>query len=419
MLYAKGMEIDRIASPFIELLYDLDEIYRRILIPEDLCISKYLYYLRDAGPVFYVIIDQTSKIIDVVAEMKNGHYIKCKLVDNYTPEPENIGQNDYGYECGHEIFSHKIVQLSADLALKNDGKNKLFLNPYRGPLYSPEFDYSIYPLSREKNLHYAGKRPENTYFIVLSPTGQIIDVIAELIRGDFIKCARTTTASPDDIESDEDLRLGYLCGYEFFEINHMRQTAKLAKARKLKQLRQVYPKKYKDDSLEGFMYPLYPNGRFYGSAVRTSNGIRPCEASMRGIEAAHPETDNFICEYVNVEFENERLLEIVKFACKALGTQARKFPAKYNGPAFNVHGPYVTWPIKNGNSINGRKNPLPTLFYLITNYKFRVVMNSECMLAGVIAKYDENTFYKCRRSNDYSIPGGESSTPITETPMLK
>ncbi|POS83630.1 hypothetical protein EPUL_003810 [Erysiphe pulchra] len=253
-------------------------------------------------------------IVDVVAEMKNGHFIKCKRVDEFKPEPSIIGQNYYGYECGHELFSHEVVQMSANLAQSNNGRNKLYHNPYDGPLFSPELHYSIYPLSREKNLHYAGKKPENTYFVVISPAGQIIDVIAKLKRGDFIKCARTTTAPPDDIESD--------------------------------------------DVSRPFNYYLVMDKNFQikFAAVKTPNGIKPCEASMRGIEVALPEKDNFKCEYSNIEFKNEILLEIVDAGCKALGTQARKYPAKYNGPEFNVHGPYVTWPIRKGNSIRGCKN---------------------------------------------------------------
>ncbi|POS82114.1 hypothetical protein EPUL_005899, partial [Erysiphe pulchra] len=207
MLLANGMYLDKIALPFKELLYDLHANYWKIKFPEGLSKPKPIHNIKPAS-TFYVIIDNTSKIIDVVTEMKNGHYIKCKRVDNYTLEPPDIGQNDYGYECGHEIFSHKIVQMSADLSRTENNRNKKYLFPYRGPLYWPESDYFIYPLSREMNPQYAAKNPESIYFVVLSPTGQIIDVVAELRRGDFIQCARTAKVPPNT-ESDEDLRLGY------------------------------------------------------------------------------------------------------------------------------------------------------------------------------------------------------------------
>ncbi|POS85140.1 hypothetical protein EPUL_004317, partial [Erysiphe pulchra] len=89
--------------------------------------------------------------------MKNGHYIKCIRVDESAPESQNIDPNDYGYECGHDLFSHDIVQMSTALARTNKVGNKLFLNSYHGSLYLPELNYMIYPLSREKNQHYAGK----------------------------------------------------------------------------------------------------------------------------------------------------------------------------------------------------------------------------------------------------------------------
>ncbi|POS86599.1 hypothetical protein EPUL_001623, partial [Erysiphe pulchra] len=168
------------------------------------------------------------QIVDVVTEMRNSHYIKCKRVDESMPEPSNTGQNEYGYECGHDLFSHEVVQMSADLCKSYKGNHKLYRNFYDGPLYPPELNYYIYPLSREMNQHNNGKIPENTYFVVISPAGEIIDVIAELMQGDFIKCVRTTKVPPE-IESDKDLRLGFSCGLEFFDINHMKQTAKLAK----------------------------------------------------------------------------------------------------------------------------------------------------------------------------------------------
>ncbi|POS83121.1 hypothetical protein EPUL_005724 [Erysiphe pulchra] len=387
--------------------------------------------------------------------MKNGHYIKCKQVDE--AEPSNVGQNEDSYECGHEFFSHKIVQMSANLAQSNNGKNKLYHNPYYGPLFWPESVYYIYPISREKNHHYGGKKPENIYFVVINPAGQIIDVVAELRRGDFIQCARTTIAPPD-IESDEDLRLGYLCGLIFFKMYHMERTADLAKVRSLHQERKVFPQKYNDHLSEGYIYPLFPNGMFYGTVsrplkyfivmdmnfkikyalVKTSTQMKPCEATMRGSEDTPPETDNFFCEYSNTEFKNEVLLENVELACKALGSIYRRYPAIYNGPAFDVVGPYVTMPLKNGKGRSGRKNSLLTPPCFLISYqiiifkvfltdfyvwlappKFRVVMNTECMLAGVIEKYGEKIFKKCLRSKDNSIPGDESEMAITETHIIK
>ncbi|POS83425.1 hypothetical protein EPUL_005321, partial [Erysiphe pulchra] len=373
MLYAKNINIDKISRPFIELLYDLDLSYRKIKVPERLSTPKSSDGIKPGSNPF-VIVNQLDQIVDFVVQMKNGHYIRCKRVDESAPESPNIGPNDYGYECGHDLFSHDIVQRSAALARTNNGENKIFLNDYQGPLYWSGLNYMIYPLSREKYQHYAGKRPENTYYVVISPTGEMIDVIAELMGGDFIKCVRTTKVPPE-IEADQDLRLGYSCGVEFFEINHMKRTAELARARRMHQIKQTYPKEYVDYSFSGLMYPLLPNGRFYGTgsvpgkmkhfiimdlnfnikfaAVKTQMGFTPCEASLRGIEVAPPETDNFLCGPNNIEFTSKRLLELVKIACKALGSNNRRYPAIYNGPAFNVHGPYVTWPIRKGDKPTG------------------------------------------------------------------
>ncbi|POS81634.1 hypothetical protein EPUL_005713, partial [Erysiphe pulchra] len=214
ILYGERIDNDIVVLPFKELIYDVKPNFWEMNIPESLCTPKSTHLIsKRPRPNFSIIIDQMGQFVDVVAEMKNGHYIKCKRVDESTPEsppePSNIGPNDYGYECGHDIFSHATVQMSADLAQSINGGNKLFHIPYQGPLYWPGIDYSIYPLSREKYHHYAGKRPEKTYFVVISPAGKILDVIAQLKSGDFMKCDRTTKVPPD-VESDQDLRLGYL-----------------------------------------------------------------------------------------------------------------------------------------------------------------------------------------------------------------
>ncbi|POS82258.1 hypothetical protein EPUL_005565, partial [Erysiphe pulchra] len=250
MLDERRMNTEKIALPFTELLYNLDPNYRKINIPERLCKPKSLNRKWPRSNP-YVIIDQMWKIIDLVAEMKNGHYIKCKRFDDSAPESQNIDPNDYGYECGHDIFSHEIVQRSASLARSDKIRNTQLLSSYYGPLYSPELDYKIYPLSREKYQNYPGKRPENTYFVVISRTGKMIDVIAELMAGDFIKCVRTTKV-PSDIESDQDFRFGYLCGLEFFGTNHVKLTAKLAEARNLHRGRHIFPKEYNSNSFKGY-----------------------------------------------------------------------------------------------------------------------------------------------------------------------
>lgn len=63
---------------------------------------------------------------------------------------------------------------------------------------------------------------ETTYCVVLSPRGNIVDVIAELNGGDYAKCTRTTKTT--DIVDDE-IGVGFLCGSEFFEPRHLRRTA--------------------------------------------------------------------------------------------------------------------------------------------------------------------------------------------------
>ncbi|POS84957.1 hypothetical protein EPUL_003271, partial [Erysiphe pulchra] len=371
MLNKMGTDIDILAVPFIELLYDLELGYWKIDIPKDLGTPKSSNHIRQES-FFYLILSQSKQIVDVVIQMTNGHYIKCKRVDKSMPQPTNTDQNEYGYECGHDLFSHEVVQMSADLALSNWGRSKLYPAPYHGPLYLPKSDYWIFPLSREMKEHQAGRVPEHTYLVVINPAGKVIDVVAELMQGDYIKCVRTTKVPPD-FGPDQDLRLGYSCGLEFFDINHIKRTAKFAMSRMLQKERRLYPKIYKDNSIEGFIFPLLPHGRFYilghrsykhfivtnlnfsfqFAVARTSKGLVPCEESLRGIEVVPLETDDFRCTYSKTNFENERLLELVEIACKSLGTRSKRFPAIYNGPVFNIPGPYLTWPIKPGNTASG------------------------------------------------------------------
>ncbi|POS88427.1 hypothetical protein EPUL_000173 [Erysiphe pulchra] len=307
--------------------------------------------------------------------MKNGHFIKCKRVDESVPEPPLDDPNvKYNYKCGHDLLSHEVIQFSAETAVSSLGKNKVFPIPYEGNLYRPELKYWIYPVMRANKAHKVRTMPESTYLVVVSAAGELIDVIAELRNRDFIKCTKTIEVTDTNIDEDEDLRSGYLCDLEFFNTRHIKHTAALAKARQeSKSSVGVYPKNYFGPTLEreNWIFPLLPSGMLYGgvarpykyflimntefqveyAAMKTPEGIRPCEVSTRSLGAVPSETDDFKCR--KTEFSNKFLQEVVQVACKSLGTNRRRFPGKYQGPPFAIEGPYVTWPIVKGKQLAG------------------------------------------------------------------
>ncbi|POS87842.1 hypothetical protein EPUL_001569 [Erysiphe pulchra] len=289
--------------------------------------------------------------------MADGHHIKCKRVDKSVPHIDQSEGNNY--ECGHELFTHQTVKFTADQAMLRMNKNFKYPRPFQGNLYDSELGYWMIPVIRNERIGDQLRR-RSTYNVVIASTGGVVDVIAELTDGNFMKCTKTTRRPEEFLKAD--LRVGYLCGTEFFDINHLKSTAKLAKAGHSSK---TYPKLYHDENYAEakWIFPLFPNGRFFAksrmygkyvlvmdksfgiifAAMHSLDTIKPCEETLRGLDTAPPELGDFICHLT--EFPNKHLIDTVEVGCKALGNLRRKFPARYEGPLFNVHGPYFTWPL--------------------------------------------------------------------------
>ncbi|KAI6246547.1 hypothetical protein HI914_05868 [Erysiphe necator] len=217
---------------------------------------------------FFVIIDQMAQIVDVVSQMNNGYFIKCIRVDQLVPQPPPTNLNDCNFECGHEIISNKVVHLSQTRAISKIGHSDSRGTQYHGNLYTPVLNYWIYPISENFPKKPTALEPKYTYYIVLTPFGEIKDVIAKLMHNDFMKCACTTKAPDDSL--DRNLEVGFRCGTKFIGFKHVKRTALHAKRYSSKTNRlDDFPKPYDGPGsrLGQSMFPILINGRFYIGGV--------------------------------------------------------------------------------------------------------------------------------------------------------
>ncbi|KAI6249288.1 hypothetical protein HI914_02647 [Erysiphe necator] len=267
MLSSLGENIDQLGHPFIEPLYNLRPDYRKISIPQELCKGNHLPGLRQECH-FSVIIDQMAQIVDIVSQMNNGFFIKCKRVDQLVPQPQPYNLNECNFECGHKIISHRVVHLSLTRAISDDAPIDLRGTQYHGNLYAPEIDYWIYPIPEKNQKKTAAIVPEYTYYTVLSPYGEIKDVIAKLMHKGFMKCACTTKA-PLVVSLDKK-KGNYMCGTKLLTLKFMKRTALHAKRYKQRSKRwNDFPKPYNGPgSRPGqFYFPILAKGNFYIGSV--------------------------------------------------------------------------------------------------------------------------------------------------------
>ncbi|KHJ31989.1 hypothetical protein EV44_g0304 [Erysiphe necator] len=268
MLSSLGGNIDQLGHPFIEPLYNLRPDYRKISIPQELCKGNHLPGLRQECH-FSVIIDQMAQIVDIVSQMNNGFFIKCKRVDQLVPQPQPYNLNECNFECGQEIITQNVIHLSLTRALSNIGPSDLRGTQYHGNLYAPELNYWIYPITQKNQKKSAAIVPEYTYYIVLTPSGEIKDVIAKLMHKDFMKCASTTKDPPDN-SLDRNLEFGYMCGTKFLGSKFVKRTALHAKKYRKSSIRwNDFPKPYDGPgSRSGLsIFPILTNGKFYIGSV--------------------------------------------------------------------------------------------------------------------------------------------------------
>ncbi|KAI6249320.1 hypothetical protein HI914_02666 [Erysiphe necator] len=209
-----------------------------------------------------------AQIIDVVGQMNNGFFIKCKRVDQLVPQPQPIKLNECNFECGHEIITKNVIHHSLTRAMSNIGPSDLRGTQYHGILYAPELSYWIYPITEKKRKKSVANVPKYTYYLVLTPTGEIKDVIAKLMHKDFMKCACTTKAPP--VVSLDKKKGNYMCGTKLLTKKFMIQTALHAMTFKQRPKRwNDFPKPYDGPgSCSGqSIFPILQKGKFYAGAV--------------------------------------------------------------------------------------------------------------------------------------------------------
>ncbi|KHJ32123.1 hypothetical protein EV44_g3225 [Erysiphe necator] len=153
--------------------------------------------------------------------------------------------------------------------MSNIGPSDLRGTQYHGNLYAPELSYWIYPITEKNRKKSVANVPEYTYYLVLTPTGEIKDVIAKLMHKDFMKCACTTKAPPV-VSLDRDFKGSYRCGTKLLRLKFMKRTALHAKRYKQRPKHwNDFPKPYNGPgSCSGqSIFPILANGKFYTGAV--------------------------------------------------------------------------------------------------------------------------------------------------------
>lgn len=123
--------------------------------------------------IFYLVLDQTERIVDVVTEMKNGHYIKCKRDNKPVHQQTDIVQNEgRNYECGHDLFTSDTIEFTASVAMSRMDSTSRFPKIYNGILYPPSLGYSIFPVLRNNKAHHLTKSRyiyDEHYLLKVSP----------------------------------------------------------------------------------------------------------------------------------------------------------------------------------------------------------------------------------------------------------
>ncbi|KHJ31129.1 putative secreted effector protein [Erysiphe necator] len=373
---------------------------------------------------FYIVIDRNGdNIIDVIASMANGDYIKCirrdsSLTNFSTPGPETTN----GYVCTHEFLSDGLITNSLMLAKKNGVKNSYYPKPYFGNLYPRGKSYKLWPIFARRKLYRGGSSPVEPFFLIINKKYELVDVVAKGVESNFIRCSRSykivTISIPDTPNVAK--RSGFQCGKLFFDIEDIKRVGSEAKGsnflRKSKKLPQEYDgppfnepvllwpilstkRGYKKGSLGPYRVVLTPDHKIKGAAYYLNKKIRKCEPRKITGQINHDPNDYYCLDFI---LRNQHLIRSTKIGCsKMTGKTDTHFPALYEGPKFEKVGPYFTYPV-----------------YEINDFKtnaglHRVVFNADCEVVGALTTMLVNVNTKADRQLVKCIKLKDSETSFS------
>lgn len=88
---------------------------------------------------------------------------------------------------------------------------------------------------------------------------------------------------------------------------------------------------------------LSPDFKVMGVALHVRGTLKKCDRKTINAERNH-DTSDFHCN--DQVFSHEQLLIAAEEACMKMNSAKKVYyPAKYEGPGFNIDGPYLTFPV--------------------------------------------------------------------------
>lgn len=129
------------------------------------------------------------------------------------------------------------------------------------------------------------------------------------------------------------------------------------------------------------------------AVMMTNKIVKPCESVTVKGKKNH-DASAYLCHRWVIS--SEKLISTVEAACERFSVKSRSaFPAYYEGPEFEIKGPYFTFPIaKDGIYTKGKVSS-------------RVVFNSKCEFVGAITSVIRNSqrkLVKCHRIGSAPVP---------------
>ncbi|RKF61790.1 hypothetical protein OnM2_038062 [Erysiphe neolycopersici] len=150
--------------------------------------SGQIYGLSRSRENFYIVVDFSGKVKDVMVRLSNDDFTRCLRKKSRRKSLSLDTSN--GYRCGQNFFGDEQLRGDVDKAISKLGQGLKYPIPLKGNLY-PGHQYFTWPILNEKKAN-TSQWEQSPFHVILSRDGEIIDVVAKLKCNDFIKCERAT-----------------------------------------------------------------------------------------------------------------------------------------------------------------------------------------------------------------------------------
>ncbi|RKF81128.1 putative ribonuclease f1 [Golovinomyces cichoracearum] len=317
---------------------------------------------RESKDETYSIVYQNpGKVVGVFAITQYNEHLPCRrnVFTPHTPPAPVPNQSLLhmnvvitGFQCAqdeieNELILSKLVFTTGWCKRRSDRYARY--DPFPEPIPGMEGTNLIWLLADKDH---PNLREENKY-------GSFVQVSSMLLVEKHERCIVKTIPNSHvptlSRNPPRNLQMGYICDI-FFGDDYISSSA--IAAREQDQI-SVYPKIEKLGSTMGevLLWPVYPSGNIIKQGRHSRyflvmskdfhvlrvlrhfrfHGYKNCP--REGIEKdQEPEISDFICD--NYRVANEHLSKTAKISCNDISTQ-RYYPKIYQGPRFDVIGPYL------------------------------------------------------------------------------